>query len=336
MSRVDVIIPCYKYAHVLSDCVRSVLAQEGVGVRVLIIDDSSPDDTEDVARELAALDGRVEYRRHSVNQGHIATYNEGLEWAVSDYTLLISADDMLTPGALLRAARLMDAYPEVGLTYGRQIVFQTDESLPEVVPSGDEDESEILSGPEFVERVCESATNVVPTPSAVVRTTLQKALGGYREDLPHSGDMEMWLRFAAHASVGVLSTEQAFYRIHGKNMKFNYVDLQDIQQRRAAFQALFQGYGDRLRDRERLQSLAARKLAEFAFWAASRAFDRGEVVGCREVLRLALEIDPALKTRPEWPRLRWKRFIGPRAWSTLRPVVEFARGRSSRASLCPA
>ena len=50
---------------------------------------------------LLALEGR----RHEVNQGHIATYNEGLlEWAKADYTVLLSADDLLAPGALARAA----------------------------------------------------------------------------------------------------------------------------------------------------------------------------------------------------------------------------------------
>ena len=50
--------------------------------------------TPEVAAELTARDKRVEYRRHAVNQGHIATYHdEGLNWARGDYTLTISADD---------------------------------------------------------------------------------------------------------------------------------------------------------------------------------------------------------------------------------------------------
>ncbi len=81
MIRVDVIIPCYNYARYLRGCVESVLQQVGVDVRVLIIDDCSPDDTPDVARLLTQNDNRVEYRRHAVNHRHIKTYNEGFEWA---------------------------------------------------------------------------------------------------------------------------------------------------------------------------------------------------------------------------------------------------------------
>src|SRR5207244_808119 len=83
-------------------CIRSILAQEGVDVRVLLMDDASTDSTEWVGRRLAA-DARVEYRRHSVNRGHIATYNEALALMTGDYCLILSADDLLTPGALMRA-----------------------------------------------------------------------------------------------------------------------------------------------------------------------------------------------------------------------------------------
>src|SRR5258708_30639237 len=70
----------------------------------------------------------------------------------------------------------------------------------------------ILAGPEFIE--LSGSHNIVATPTAVVRTELQKRVGGYRRELPHSGDMEMWLRLAPHASVGVLGGCQAVYPRH--------------------------------------------------------------------------------------------------------------------------
>src|SRR5215831_20496875 len=114
MSSVDVIVPCYRYGHFLRECVESVLSQSDVNVRVLIIDDASPDNTPEVAAELVSEDPRVTFIRHSENKGHIATYNEGIEWASAEYMLILSADDCLLPGALSRAADLMDARPDVG------------------------------------------------------------------------------------------------------------------------------------------------------------------------------------------------------------------------------
>ena len=49
-SSVDVIVPCYRYGHFLRMCVESVLAQSYSPVRVLIIDDASPDNSGEIAQ----------------------------------------------------------------------------------------------------------------------------------------------------------------------------------------------------------------------------------------------------------------------------------------------
>src|SRR5262249_29253788 len=94
MTSVDVVVPCYNYARYLEDCVNSVLSQRDVDLRVLIIDDASPDNTPTVAKRLAATDRRVTYMRNDVNLGLVGTSNRGvIDWACAEYTALISADD---------------------------------------------------------------------------------------------------------------------------------------------------------------------------------------------------------------------------------------------------
>jgi glycosyltransferase involved in cell wall biosynthesis len=326
MSQVDVIIPCYNYGRYLPACLRSVLSQEGVGVRVLVIDDASPDGSGAVAEELARQDGRVEARRHAVNRGHIATYNEGLDWAAGDHALLLSADDLLLPGALLRAARALAARPEVGLAYGRQILFSSDE--PPAPPARREAGTwRALAGREFIAECCRVGGNPVPTPTAVVRTSLWEQLGGYRKDLPHTADMELWLRFAAHADVAVIDADQALKRVHPGNMQHQYLasTLGDIPQRHAAFEALFAAYGRRVPGAPALWAEATAALADQAFWAASRAFDRGDERACRQCLRYALRLDPGLRDGRPWARLRWKRRLGPRLWGWVGPVLDRLR-----------
>jgi glycosyltransferase involved in cell wall biosynthesis len=292
MSTVSVIVPCYNYAHFLRECVESVLSQSGVDVRVLVIDDASSDNTAEVVAELIAHDSRVEYRRHPKNIGHIATYNEGLAWANGDYTVLISADDLLTPGALMRATQLMDAHPEVGFVYGGCVKFNTDQPLPQPRLPSAPGAWKISNGLDWLESVCDYGTTWITSPEVVVRTSLQHSLGGYRPELPHTGDQEMWMRFAVHAAVGeILDADQAFYRMHTHSMHTRQFStaFEDIRGRRAAFDIFFQEERDLIPGWERLQKMADRSLASEALWAVCQAYYRREATQAqvRELIQYA-------------------------------------------------
>jgi glycosyltransferase involved in cell wall biosynthesis len=327
MSRVDVIVPCYKYAHYLRQCVESVLGQSHGDLRVLIIDDCSPDNTEEVARGLVAQDRRVAYRRHETNRGHIATYNEGLEWSDGDYVLLLSADDLLTPGALERAVAVYGSAPNATLVFGREIRFSDSQPLPEPKGSGDDYDWQLIPGSGFIEECCRSSYNPVPTPTAVVRTAVLRQVGGYRPTLPHTADMEFWLRLAVAGLVCRIEADQAYKRKHNQNMSIYYLSsiIRDISERRNVFAVLFKENGDRIEQRERLEHLAARSLGTATFWEASRAFDRGDLASCQELLDLALTLDPGLRDRPEWARFRWKRSLGHSVWRVAHPLVTLLR-----------
>jgi glycosyltransferase involved in cell wall biosynthesis len=325
MSRVDVIIPCYNYARFLPQCVQSVLNQPGVDVRALVIDDASSDDTADVAARLAAADGRVHFVRHAQNRGHIATYNEGLAWANGDYLLLLSADDVLTPGALGRAATVLGRHPELSFVYGRAIA--TPDPNPTRVPDPGEYRYRVVETDRFVRRTCETGANLAPTPTAVVRTTVQHAAGGYKPELPHTGDLEMWVRLAAHGPVGVIDADQAFYRVHGQNMhKSTYQAARTVfEQHWAAFDIFFRDLGDRFADRDRLQATARRLTALNGLKKAAGLFDRGDPVSATALAQLVGDHFPALREEPAWRRFRLKRAVGHRTLRCYRAARRLFR-----------
>jgi glycosyltransferase involved in cell wall biosynthesis len=291
---------------------------------VLIIDDCSTDDTPDVGQRLAAADRRVTYHRHHVNRGHIATYNEGLlGWATADYCLLISADDFVTPGALLRAALVLDSYPRVGFCYGSQLIF-TDE-VP-AVPTGSVDPNvRLVSGPDFWEQCCRSAQNGVATPTAVVRTSVQHAVGGYRKELPHSADLYNWLSIAARSDVAYIDTPQAFKRMHGMNMQERFREIEDLKQRRRAFDCAFADARSLVPDVSRLTRLVRRSMAFEAFWKASADFDRGRPADCNDWLKTSMSLDPSIIHSAEWRRLVVKQRLGVTLWGVLQPWVDWLR-----------
>jgi glycosyltransferase involved in cell wall biosynthesis len=324
MSSVSVVIPCYNYGHFLPEAVGSALDdQDGIDVRVLIIDDASTDDSADVARRLAANDPRVEVAIHPVNRGNLATYNEGLlEWADGDYTVLLSADDRLTPGALRRAGDLLDARPDVGFVYGHPLHFRHGSALP--VARTTVRGWSVWPGRWWLERRFRDAHNCITSPEVVVRTSLQKRVGGYDLRLPHTGDIEMWLRLAAHADVGyVRGADQAYYRLHGENMTNARTSLIDLRQRRLAYEVLLERCADILPDPARLSAVVHRKIAWEALWYAARAYDRRRTqqTPVDELIAFAIECWPDARKLPVYGTLQIRRRIGPAIVPYLQPLV---------------
>jgi hypothetical protein len=266
-----------------------------------------------VAEGIAARDGRVEVRRHVENKGHLATYNEGLlGWADRDYAVLLSADDLLTPGALQRATRIMDERPSVGLVYGRSAYFVDNDDLPSIGRRALG--VKVWPGQEWLARRCRSGVSVISSPEVVVRTSVQHQVGGYRPNLPHAGDLEMWLRFAAVGDVAyVRGLAQAFYRRHPQSMlrtRFNTV-LADLEQRRTAFDTFFADQPD-LRDRDALERAAHLALANDALEQACRAVehDRGDVIPVDALVDLARECVPDLESLRRYRALRRRQRLG--------------------------
>ena len=331
MRTVDVVIPCYNYARYLAQCVDSVLQQREVAVRALIIDDCSSDETLSVGAALAAADARVQFRRHEVNRGHIATYNEGLlEWAQADYVLLLSADDVLAPGALQRALDIMEAHPEVGMCFGPELAFE--EQLPQLpTPVAGVAAFEIIDGRELIALSCDAADNPVG-PTALLRTSLQRLVGGYRADMPHTADLAMWICCAAHGAVGRIHAVQAFKRAHPGNMIKQYATtiLPDLLQRKLAFEVSLHDHAAAIADVEALRARARQVLARHAFWGAHELFERGTPEPIDRLLALAVELDPSWRDGPQWRRLAWKRRIGSRLWRLLQPLLRRLRGGAAR------
>ena len=332
MDRVDVVIPCYNYGAFLPQCIRSVLDQEGVDVRALVIDDCSTDGSEEVGRALARDEPRrLEFRRHASNLGHIETYNEGLlHWADAEFVLLISADDLVAPGAFARATRALKRFPDAGMCYGRQVVFK-DEPPTAACDAATEHQAAKISGREFVGIASCAGGNPVPTPTAIVRTELQREIGGYKRALPHTADLDMWLRFALRAPVVRLESVQAYKREHARNMGKQFAPglLADFTQRRLAFESALRDGQEAMEDCESLLAQALRAIAGQAIWAAHGLFEQGHVEGSERLSRFGAELDPSVREDASWRHLHWKRLMGRHAWQ----VVDQLRRTTRRLSI---
>jgi hypothetical protein len=216
---------------------------------------------------------------------------------------VLDADDLLLPGALERAASVLDADARVGLVYGPAMTFETGNPLtvsvyrPWDVNCGDDAATSPIEGVAGFDAVLVDSTafieallagNHVPQSGAVVRTALQKRIGGYCPALPHSGDLEMWVRFALHARVAYVHALQAVYRRHASNMSLSYAGVAELWQCRSAFAMHYQDFRERLPGGATLERRARRQFAALARRWSRLTLRRGRFSTGLQLAALAL------------------------------------------------
>lgn len=330
MAKVDVVIPCYNYGNFLGECVRSVLAQEGVEVRALVIDDASTDSTAAVAHALSVLDSRVQVISQPKNAGMIAAVNRGITELTGEYFVKLDADDLLPPGSLKRSIALLERFPNVGFVYGRPRHFTG--MLPPR-PRWGLPRWAIWPGAEWFALRCRLGVNCISQPEAMIRSAVLREIGGYNAQLPHTSDIEMWLRLSAVADVGRINgIDQGYYRVHENSMQrtVNAGIIKDLEGRREAFVSALSIARSRLRDATTLEATVRRKLAAEALDGACRAYDRDRFDALTEskLVEFAIATLPAAASLPEWRGLQKRRQRGRQSRWMPRSLLAAAVRRS--------
>jgi len=113
-------------ADLLEASARSVLAQAGVELELVILDDGSVDATPEVAERLAARDARVRILTNVRSRGIPAARNQVLAAARGQYLAVCDSDDLLEPTAYAKQSRLLDADDRLGGAGVRLSVFRGD------------------------------------------------------------------------------------------------------------------------------------------------------------------------------------------------------------------
>ncbi len=304
---VDVVIPNYNYGHYLLECAESVLSQIGVKLRLLIIDNASEDNSAVIARDIAAHDERVELLLRSKNAGPHASFNEGVDWAQSDYFLILCADDLLAHDALSRAVNFLERCPDVHLAYGATQKIVKDEKRPQkpTIPSAGQ--WTISSGADFIGLACKHAFNPVAGPTAVVRTSVQKQAGYYRQTLTHTDDLEMWLRLALFGNVASTDNVQAYARVHSNNQSATVAGIMHWNREfEACFRSFFQNDGRDMPGANLHLARACDCLVKRAYWSAWSNLVRREK-GTASLMAFALRRHPLMAVMPPFDYLFQRR-----------------------------
>jgi glycosyltransferase involved in cell wall biosynthesis len=229
MIPVSVLMPVYNAERYVTEAVESILAQTFRDFEFLIIDDGSTDRSLSILKRYAERDPRI-YLVSRPNRGLVPTLNELIAMARGEFVARIDADDVALPERFERQIAFLRGHPEVVCVGGA--VLEIDPAGHELAgvhrhPSHDAGIQEDLL------RGCTAIWH----PTATMRREAVASVGGYREEMKHCEDLDLWLRLGEIGRLANLEEVVLRYRVHPDSKTERYHDEHNFYAKLASDQA---------------------------------------------------------------------------------------------------
>lgn len=311
--RVTVVIPTYNRRHLLAGAIDSALAQEGVQVDVIVVDDGSTDGTIDWLQHTYAHQP-VQVLRNAGRKGPAGGRNTGMRAAQGELVALLDSDDRFLPGHLAQAAQAFARFPDLGLVFGRAQYLrngQPDDYMGPLfqrklatAPARHRDAGLVIFELGLFEHLLRNGC-WFNLSTVVMRREL--AGEGMNEALRVAEDYEFWVRLAQRHRFGCLLQPQISYLLHDDNISFeaDASAAQHAPSQLAAFRAILGLDGLSRAQRKLVKAQMAAVLADWAWRCREQGQLRDAAALHLQALPLGLQhrhVWSLMKLAALWPR----------------------------------
>lgn len=232
-------MPSYNHEKYVSEAINSVLSQTFADFEIIIIDDCSNDNSQNIIREYQLKDSRVRSFFHQKNMGISKTYNDGVRRALGKFIAFLDSDDLWLETKLEKQLAILKTNEDLVVWSEGEIIDQNGAPTGQTFTQFVNGINRKKSGDIFEELFC--ADNFVFDSSIILKKeNLPKR--GFDESLKYLSDYRFIVDLAREHEFCFLKEPLAKYRIHGKNTILNY-DLAWKQDRVAICQAFLSDYG---------------------------------------------------------------------------------------------
>lgn len=226
---VSVVVPTYNRAYCLDRTIQSVLSQTYTNWELIIVDNHSTDNTNEVVDEFN--DSRIRFLEIHNNGVIAASRNKGLQAAKGEYVAFLDSDDWWLPGKLEASIQCLDS--------GMDIVYHDLYLVSSLPPKA-----------RFWKRACTRQVkspvlqdllfngNAINNSSVVVKRKLMEKIGGFTEDplLIAAEDYDAWLRISRHTDAFCrLDKILGFYWDGGGNISSAERTIKNIERLRELY-----------------------------------------------------------------------------------------------------
>jgi glycosyltransferase involved in cell wall biosynthesis len=193
--KISVIIPTYNRAHVLGRAIQSVLDQILPAMEIIVVDDGSGDDTEQLIAESYPQCRYIQ----QPNRGVSAARNTGIEAATGDWLAFLDSDDEWLPGKLQAQKELLEQNPEIRICHTEEVWIRNGKRVNQM-------KKHAKSGGHIFQK-CLPLCVISPS-SVIIHRNLFDEVGTFDENLPACEDYDLWLRICATHPVAFVEQPQ--------------------------------------------------------------------------------------------------------------------------------
>jgi len=210
---VTVGVPLYNHEKYIVKCLESIVKQSYKNIELIVIDDGSPDNSYEVAKNY--LENQTYNNNYIIktrqNRGLCNTLNEIAKQAKGKYISNTASDDYWMLNKIEEEVEFLEKHPDIALVHTNSIVI--DDKDTEI---GYVDYSSKKNSGYLYESIIHGKGGI-NSPSKLYRTCVYDKIG-YYDPAFRLEDLDFWLRFTKVFKVGYINTNHTYYRRHGENV----------------------------------------------------------------------------------------------------------------------
>jgi len=212
LPKVSICIPSYNCGAFIGKTIQSVLNQTYQDFEIIVVDDCSTDNSEEVIKSFK--DPRIRFSKNEKNLGMVPNTNKALKLAKGEFVGILHSDDCYAPKMIETALKAFSENSEVGFIYSSYVVVdENDKTVTRVKLCGHD---KTFRSKEGFKKL---AIRNYASPSAVLfRRKCYEAVGPFDEEFPYPNDWNMWLRISLKYDFACLSDYLCYYRMHERSV----------------------------------------------------------------------------------------------------------------------
>ena len=222
-TKYSICIPSFNRANFLKETIQSALNRSSEKSEIIIIDDGSTDNTEDICKSFSSEKLRYICKDHT---GAPETRNRAIQEAEGTYILWLDSDDLLKPNTINDYIQAITNFPDVDVFYGDLEIIDAQGNFKRALQYPDYyNQNEVLLSRLLI-------ANAIPKPGTLVKRSVYQNYRDYNLDYKRAHDYEFWCRVATKIKFKHVGTFVCKWRWHDTNMSSGSVQFDtsyDIQ-----------------------------------------------------------------------------------------------------------